>query len=147
MILSALFNFVLQYFIFDLNYNKIEKVQYEDDEYYYYVKAVPKNEYVKSSSVKKKAASKSAAPQKRMSAPANQTKSQAPVRSQAAPVRSAQPSRQAQATGAYERNMNREADLPSQSQVERTARAVMAQRQPDRVINKGPINQGRPSGK
>lgn len=41
-IVSTIVNLILQYFLFDLNYNRIEKVQFEDDEYYYYVKAVPK---------------------------------------------------------------------------------------------------------
>ena len=43
MIISIILNTILQYFIFDLDYNRTEKVQFEDDEYYYYVKAVPKN--------------------------------------------------------------------------------------------------------
>ena len=34
--------FVLQFFRFNLDYSRTEKVQFEDDEYYYYVKAVPK---------------------------------------------------------------------------------------------------------
>lgn len=46
-IISVILNIILQFFLFDLNYNKVEKVQFEDDEYYYYVKAVPKNDYVK----------------------------------------------------------------------------------------------------
>ena len=33
---------ILQVFIFDLDYERIRKVQFEDDEFYYYVKAVPK---------------------------------------------------------------------------------------------------------
>ena len=33
---------VIQFFVFDLDYSKTEKVQFEDDDYYYYVKAVPK---------------------------------------------------------------------------------------------------------
>ena len=43
LILSIILNIILQYFCFDLDYNRTEKVQFEDDEYYYYVKAVPKN--------------------------------------------------------------------------------------------------------
>jgi len=43
MIVSIIFNIILQYFCFDLDYNRTEKLQFEDDEYYYYVKAVPKN--------------------------------------------------------------------------------------------------------
>ncbi|MBO7357007.1 MAG: hypothetical protein J6U37_00580 [Lachnospiraceae bacterium] len=42
-IISIILNIILQFFCFDLNYNRTEKVQFEDDEYYYYVKAVPKN--------------------------------------------------------------------------------------------------------
>jgi len=42
-LVSIIINLILQYFCFDLDYNKTEKVQFEDDEYYYYVKAVPKN--------------------------------------------------------------------------------------------------------
>jgi len=34
---------VLQFFVFNVDYSRTEKVQFEDDEYYYYVKAVPKN--------------------------------------------------------------------------------------------------------
>lgn len=33
---------VLQFFRFNVDYTRTEKVQFEDDEYYYYVKAVPK---------------------------------------------------------------------------------------------------------
>lgn len=33
---------VIQFLVFDLDYSKTEKVQFEDDDYYYYVKAVPK---------------------------------------------------------------------------------------------------------
>lgn len=33
---------ILEFFRFCVDYNRTEKVQYEDDEYYYYVKAVPK---------------------------------------------------------------------------------------------------------
>lgn len=34
---------ILQFFIFNVDYTRTERVQFEDDEYYYYVKAVPKN--------------------------------------------------------------------------------------------------------
>lgn len=34
--------YILQFLCFNLDYNRTEKVQFEDDEYYYYVKAVPK---------------------------------------------------------------------------------------------------------
>lgn len=33
---------IIQFFVFNLDYARTEKVQFEDDEYYYYVKAVPK---------------------------------------------------------------------------------------------------------
>lgn len=41
-ILSVLVGFVLEFFLFSVDYAKSEKLQFEDDEYYYYVKAVPK---------------------------------------------------------------------------------------------------------
>ena len=41
-IIAILLLMVLQFFAFNLDYTRIEKVQFEDDEYYYYVKAVPK---------------------------------------------------------------------------------------------------------
>ncbi|WP_022765736.1 hypothetical protein [Butyrivibrio sp. XPD2006] len=41
-IISALLMLVLEFFAFNLDYSRTEKVQFEDDEYYYYVKAVPK---------------------------------------------------------------------------------------------------------
>lgn len=39
---SAAVGVVLQFFFFNLDYTRTERVQFEDDEYYYYVKAVPK---------------------------------------------------------------------------------------------------------
>ncbi|MCQ2519277.1 MAG: hypothetical protein MJ107_01970 [Lachnospiraceae bacterium] len=59
-IISTVINLILQYFLFDLNYNKIEKLQFEDDEYYYYVKAVPKNEIIEDEPIKKTAKRKMA---------------------------------------------------------------------------------------
>ena len=41
-ILSALLMLVVEFFAFNMDYSRTEKVQFEDDEYYYYVKAVPK---------------------------------------------------------------------------------------------------------
>lgn len=41
-IVSLLLVGVLQFFVFNVDYSRTEKVQFEDDEYYYYVKAVPK---------------------------------------------------------------------------------------------------------
>lgn len=34
---------IVQFFTFNVDYNRTEYVQFEDDEYYYYVKAIPKN--------------------------------------------------------------------------------------------------------
>ncbi|MDD7178899.1 MAG: hypothetical protein SPG09_11285 [Lachnospiraceae bacterium] len=39
---SAVIGLILQFFFFNLDYTRTERVQFEDDEYYYYVKAVPK---------------------------------------------------------------------------------------------------------
>ncbi len=33
---------ILEFFLYNLDYSRIERVQFEDDEYYYFVKAVPK---------------------------------------------------------------------------------------------------------
>ena len=41
-IISLLIVKVLEFFVFHMDYKRVEKVQFEDDEYYYYVKAVPK---------------------------------------------------------------------------------------------------------
>lgn len=41
-VISVLIGLVLQFFFFNLDYTRTERVQFEDDEYYYYVKAVPK---------------------------------------------------------------------------------------------------------
>lgn len=41
-ILAVLVAKVLQFFVFNVDYSRTERVQFEDDEYYYYVKAVPK---------------------------------------------------------------------------------------------------------
>lgn len=95
-IVSTIVNFILQYFLFDLNYNKVEKVQFEDDEYYYYVKAVPKNEYVSKRPVKRKVVVK------------QRTQAQ-PVEGDAKPVQRVVQQRPANATA---------------SQAERTAAAI-----------------------
>lgn len=42
-IISVLVSIVLKFFVFNVDYGRTERVQFEDDEYYYYVKAVPKN--------------------------------------------------------------------------------------------------------
>ncbi len=41
-LVSALLMLVIEFFAFNLDYSRTEKVQFEDDDYYYYVKAVPK---------------------------------------------------------------------------------------------------------
>ena len=41
-LVSALIGLILRFFLFNLDYTRTERVQFEDDEYYYYVKAVPK---------------------------------------------------------------------------------------------------------
>lgn len=41
-ILSLLLVYVIQFFVFSVDYSRVEHTQFEDDEYYYYVKAVPK---------------------------------------------------------------------------------------------------------
>lgn len=41
-LVSAILMLGVEFFAFNLDYNRTEKVQFEDDEYYYYVKAVPK---------------------------------------------------------------------------------------------------------
>lgn len=42
MLISGVLVYVIQFFVFSLDYTRAEYVQFEDDEYYYYVKAVPK---------------------------------------------------------------------------------------------------------
>lgn len=41
-VVAALIGKIIEFFRLCLDYSRIEKVQFEDDEYYYYVKAVPK---------------------------------------------------------------------------------------------------------
>lgn len=41
-LVSVLLAFILQFFMFAVDYSRTEFLQYEDDDYYYYVKAVPK---------------------------------------------------------------------------------------------------------
>lgn len=41
-IIAVLIAKVVEFFSFNLDYSRTEKVQFEDDEYYYYVKAIPK---------------------------------------------------------------------------------------------------------
>ncbi len=39
---SVIICMILEFFFYNLDYSRIERVQFEDDEYYYFVKAVPK---------------------------------------------------------------------------------------------------------
>lgn len=41
-LISLMIGLIMTYFFMDLNYRRIENVQFEDDDYYYYVTAVPK---------------------------------------------------------------------------------------------------------
>ena len=41
-VVSAALMLVVEFFAFNVDYSRTEKVQFEDDDYYYYVKAVPK---------------------------------------------------------------------------------------------------------
>ncbi|MEG0963689.1 MAG: hypothetical protein RSF88_12650 [Lachnospiraceae bacterium] len=40
--LSVIISLGLEFFLYNLDYSRVERVQFEDDEYYYFVKAVPK---------------------------------------------------------------------------------------------------------
>lgn len=42
MVFSILIAFILEFFLFSVDYSRTEYTQFEDDDYYYYVKAVPK---------------------------------------------------------------------------------------------------------
>lgn len=41
-VVSTVIAFALKFLFFHVDYSRVERVQFEDDEYYYYVKAVPK---------------------------------------------------------------------------------------------------------
>ncbi len=41
-VISVVVSLILEFFFYNLDYSRIERVQFEDDEYYYFVKAVPK---------------------------------------------------------------------------------------------------------
>lgn len=58
---SALIAFALKFLFFHVDYMRIERVQFEDDEYYYYVKAVPKISVTQSKKQVKKFAGKTSA--------------------------------------------------------------------------------------
>ncbi|MEY8516537.1 hypothetical protein AALC25_06300 [Lachnospiraceae bacterium 29-84] len=40
--ISVVISLMLEFFFYNLDYSRVERVQFEDDEYYYFVKAVPK---------------------------------------------------------------------------------------------------------
>ena len=40
--ISVAVSLILEFLFYNLDYSRIERVQFEDDEYYYFVKAVPK---------------------------------------------------------------------------------------------------------
>lgn len=42
-VIAIIVGIVIKFMIFNVDYSRVEQVQFEDDEYYYYVKAVPKN--------------------------------------------------------------------------------------------------------
>lgn len=42
-VFAVLVAVVIKFFVFNVDYSRTERVQFEDEEYYYYVKAVPKN--------------------------------------------------------------------------------------------------------
>jgi hypothetical protein len=42
-LLAILVGLVLEFFVFGGDYTRVERLEYEDDDYYYYVKAVPKS--------------------------------------------------------------------------------------------------------
>lgn len=41
-VVSVCISLILEFFFYNLDYSRVERVQFEDDEYYYFVKAVPK---------------------------------------------------------------------------------------------------------
>jgi len=41
-VISVLLAFILELFVFSVDYSRSERLEYEDDDYYYYVKAIPK---------------------------------------------------------------------------------------------------------
>lgn len=88
-IISIILNIILQFFCFNLNYNRTEKVQFEDDEYYYYVKAIPKNT-VKLPESRKKSAPPKASAVKNTAASRSAERTERPVAKTAA-VKPSQP--------------------------------------------------------
>ena len=53
-VISVFASLIVIFFVRDLDYKKIERVQFEDDEYYYYVKAIPKRTVDAKASVKRR---------------------------------------------------------------------------------------------
>ena len=41
-IVAVVIGFIMEFFLFSVDYSRTERLQFEDDEYYYYVKAIPK---------------------------------------------------------------------------------------------------------
>ena len=41
-IAAVVIGFIMEFFLFSVDYSRTERLQFEDDEYYYYVKAIPK---------------------------------------------------------------------------------------------------------
>lgn len=41
-LVSVVISLILEFFFYNLDYSRVERVQFEDDEYYYFVKAIPK---------------------------------------------------------------------------------------------------------
>lgn len=53
-VVSLILSFIVIFFVRNLDYKRIERVQFEDDEYYYYVKAIPKKTAEKKPSGKRR---------------------------------------------------------------------------------------------
>lgn len=117
LIVSVIINIILQFFCFDLDYNRTEKVQFEDDEYYYYVKAVPKND-IKLSGKRKAQPAPERVRRESVIAPEKIQRS-VPVRTAEKTV-SQQPVKQQPEARAYDRNMSymaRTSDAPARKAV------------------------------
>lgn len=72
-ILGCIVAFVFKFVAFDVDYNKLERVQFEDEDYYYYVKAVPK---IKAKSAKAAAKAQNASEERVRERRANISKSE-----------------------------------------------------------------------
>ena len=84
-LLAVVVGFVLQFLFFNVDYNHVEKVSFEDDDYVYYVKAVPKVGVSKtsrssSSKGKKKSSGSSSSQSKAKSQTQQRTRSQSGAR-------------------------------------------------------------------